>query len=358
MNIPIERIIQDGVLAPSGENCQPWRFVVSGNKISIFNLPEADQSLYNVKQHGSYIAHGALIENMRVSAKHYGYSVTVSLFPTTTDETHIANLTLCNEASQEDTLYETLAKRCTNRKDFSGKMLTVEEKEALIKAAESLSSCGSFCIIDNPTVMKELGPALSLHEKVLFENKSMHDFFYDHIIWDKKKEGAAGGFYIDTLEFLPHQRKAVQFFKNWGVLVVMNRLLKVSHSISKENGEKYRASGSFGVLTMRTTTKEDYVNLGILLERIWLTATKFDIAVHPCNGTLYLMEYIKHTGGESLSLDHKDEVRFAYNTIVSQVGKYDDGHISFIMRLGKAEKPTAVAKRQVPSVVWMDTGTS
>jgi nitroreductase len=355
MNIPIERIIQDGVRAPSGENCQPWKFVVSGNKISVFNIPEADTSLYNVKQHGSYIAHGALLENMRISAEHYGCTFSVSLFPTVTDETHVADVLLREESIPEGGLYDAIAQRCTNRKDFTGKALTVEEKQSLIDATESLSLYGTLRIIDDPVSMKELGQALSLHEKVLFENKSMHDFFYEHIIWDKKNEDAAGGFYIDTLEFLPHQRKAVKLFKNWSVLVVMNTLLKVARAISKENGEKYAASGSFGILTMRATAKEDYVHLGMLLERFWLTATRLGIAVHPCNGTLYLMDYIKHTSGECLSMDHKNEIHGAYNTIVSRVNKNDDGHISFIVRLGKADAPTAVATRKTPSIVWIDT---
>jgi len=43
----IKKIIEAGIMAPSGENCQPWRFEVRGNKISIFNIPERDTSLYN-----------------------------------------------------------------------------------------------------------------------------------------------------------------------------------------------------------------------------------------------------------------------------------------------------------------------
>ncbi|MCF7898425.1 MAG: nitroreductase, partial [Candidatus Pacebacteria bacterium] len=75
----IEKIINDGVLAPSGENCQPWKFELNGNRLSIFNIPEADMSLYNLKQRGSYIAHGALIENIIISSGAYGYTTPVSL---------------------------------------------------------------------------------------------------------------------------------------------------------------------------------------------------------------------------------------------------------------------------------------
>ena len=60
----IERIIRAAVCAPSGDNVQPWRFVVSGNSINIFDIPERDTSLYNCSQNTSHIAHGAAIENI------------------------------------------------------------------------------------------------------------------------------------------------------------------------------------------------------------------------------------------------------------------------------------------------------
>lgn len=354
MKIPIERILEDGVKAPSGENCQPWRFVVSDSVLSIFNVPEADMSLYNVRQHGSYIAHGALLENVRLSAQKYGFSAQVQLFPSQADETHVADVVFKEDISNEDGLYASIAKRCTNRKDFTGKTLSQEEKKMLYAVSEELSSYGSFMIIDDPSRMPALGQALAVHEKVLFENKSMHDFFYDHILWKKEDENKAGGFYIDTLEFLPHQLKAVKLFKNWNVLRVVNALFKVSRAISKDNGKKYSESGSFGVFSMRRNAKEDYVHFGMLLERVWLTVTKYDIAVHPCNGTLYLMEYIKHTDGKDLSDDQKVDVREAYRTLTENIKPKDDETLAFIVRLGKAQMPSATAKRLSPQIVYKE----
>jgi hypothetical protein len=352
MNLPIKEILEDGVRAPSGENCQPWRFVVSGEKVSLFNVPEADMSLYNVHQHGSYIAHGALLENVRLSAQKYGFSTQVYLFPSQADETHVADILFTKCSHDEDALYSAIATRCTNRKDFDGTLLTLEEKSFLKNTAEGLASYGSFMIIDDMARMGALGQALAMHEKVLFENKSMHDFFYDHVLWNKQDEDKAGGFFIDTLEFLPHQLKAVKLLKHWSILKVMNTLFGVSRAISKDNGKKYAASGSFGVFSMRRNTKEDYVYFGMLLERVWLTATKHGIAVHPCNGTLYLMEYIKHTDGDNLSENQKVDIHEAYRTLTTIIKPTNDETISFIVRLGKAEKPTAVAKRLSPRITY------
>lgn len=340
----IANIIKDGTQAPSGENCQPWRFKVEDNKISIFNIPEADMSLYNSKQKGSYMAHGALLENMLISGEKYGYTLAITLFPNNNDKDHVSDVALTKTTHHhESPLYDTIYKRCTNRKDFTGEKLTDQEKKDLTASVKDLGF-NTFTIVDDASHVKTLGVALATNEKVLFENKKLHNFFYDHILWDKKDEDKAGGFYIDTLEFLPHQLKGVKLFKHWSVLKVLNKVLKVSTMISKENGEKYAASGTFGALSMKGTTHVDYVNLGRSFQRLWLTATLHDIAMHPCNGTIYLMGYIKDNGTGDFIGEHIAILEESYKDIV-EVFHQPEAQIGFIFRMGKADPPTAVAKR-------------
>lgn len=346
----IKKILEDAVTAPSGENCQPWKFKVSDNVVSIYNIPEADVSLYNSKQKGSYIAHGALIENTVLSAAAHGYATSVSLFPDAQNNTHIANITFEISQVEVDPLYSYLKERCTNRKDFNGKKINNEHKS---KLACSVEGSSTFTIVDDEKLLPALGFALALNERVLFENKHIHDFFYDHIIWDKKDENKAGGFFIDTLEFLPHQLKAVKLFKHWIILSVLNKILGVSKMISKENGEKYSASGSFGAVHMDGETKEDYVNVGRSVQRIWLTSTSLGIAMHPCNGTIYFMEHWKDSGGKEFSKNHKELIKQSYEVILNSFN-VKDSKIVFIFRMGYADKPSAQATRLAPSIVFTD----
>jgi nitroreductase len=351
MSLPLVAILEDGVKAPSGENCQPWKFRVKENKVSVFNVPEADMSLYNTKQRGSYMAHGALLENISLSARHHGYVASIALFPNPHDETHVADIVFEQGDGVTSLLYDVIHTRCTNRKDFKKETLSDNEKSELVKAVESLSY-NTFTIIDNEAHMQALGKALAVHEKVLFENKKMHDFFYDHILWDKADEEKAGGFYIDTLEFLPHQLKAVKLFKNWFLLTCFNALLKVSMMISKENGEKYAFGGAFGVIMMKKGgTSLEYVHMGMTMQRLWLTATKLGIAMHPCNGTLYLMSTIEEYGDKEFAHKHNNIIREAYNVILNTVAP-GEKRIGFIFRMGKADSPTAVAKRLPPVIEY------
>jgi len=344
----IKKIIKDGVQAPSGENCQPWRFVVHNSVLSVFNVPEADFSLYNSKQNGSYIAHGALIENMRLSAHTRGLSMEITLFPDTLDETHVANIVFNKTEPQEDPLYSSLRNRTTNRKDFTGEKLSTKEKQELTLAV-TYNSENDLIIIDDDTHLSGLGHALAAHERVLFEHKSMHSFFYDHILWDKKDEHKAGGFYIETLEFLPHQLGAVKLFKSWFMLSLLNKILGVSKMISKDNGKKYAESGTLVAITMSGESKEDYVYLGMQMERFWLTATKLGLAVHPCNGTLYLKIHTQHHGCDAFSDEHITIINNAHKVLIDSF-KVKQGTIGLIFRIGKADVPTARSKRSPPVI--------
>lgn len=350
MQNDILKIIEDGVNAPSGENCQPWRFEIDTNNVYIFNVEEADQSLYNSKQKGSYLAHGALIETMIISASYYGYITEVSLFPDTNNTTLVAILSFVASVKQEEILYPYIKERCTNRKDYTGKKLSTEEKNELCSSLNG-RGVGAFTIIDDTEILPVLGSALAVNEKVLFENKYLHDFFYKHIFWNKKDEDKAGGFYIETLEFLPHQLKGVKLFKHWTILRLLNRFLKVSTMISKENGEKYTQGGTFGAVLIDGASNIDYVNAGRASQRVWLTATKLRIAMHPCNGVIYFMEQIRDNGGSEFSKEHHVLIEKAYADIRSSFSiSTEKTVIPMIFRIGFAEKPSARSVRLKPVI--------
>ena len=59
--------------APSGDNTQPWRFeIVDDALIRVHGNDTRDHILYDYDGHPSHIAHGALLETMRIAASGFG----------------------------------------------------------------------------------------------------------------------------------------------------------------------------------------------------------------------------------------------------------------------------------------------
>ena len=349
-NKDIQEIITESVFAPSGENCQPWKFAVDGSSIHIFNVPEADTSLYNFEQRGSYGAHGALIENIVITSLKYGYKASVKLFPIKEEPNLVATLTLDATNPRELPSYPYIAKRCTNRKDHAHQKLSDGQKKQLIEVAREVG-IGELRIIDDEESLNTLGKALAVNEQIIFENKKLHDFFYEHILWKEEDQGKAGGFYIKTLEFLPHQLKGVKLFKNWLILKILNKIGKVSRMIAKENAEKYANSGALAVVVAKGNTREDFVNAGRVAERVWLKATELGLSVHPCTGTIYLTERIKGGDASVFSQNHLETIKTAYSDI-ERTFRVEGKTIPMLFRIGYADGPSARSLRMKPNILF------
>lgn len=339
-------IITDGTYAPSGENCQPWRFQVKDNIVNIFNVPENDQSIYNYQQFGSFIAHGALLENMSISAGKNGYQMEVELFPDSNQPNLVATAVFTQRTIYEDApLYPFIQERCTNRKKYSGKTLTTQLKSEL--ATTSKKNGGKIMFLDDREKMPILGKAAALNEEIIFENKSLHDFFYKHILW-KKNEQDATGFYIKSLEFLPQQLPIVKLLKNWKILVLMNKFFKISKVIARDNAKKYASSGTFFALTLHENTEKGYVMLGREFQRLWLTATKEGLALQPCTGILFFNARIRSGDQSVFTKSHINEIREACSHIENAFGTKDQ--IGMFGRIGYANPPSGRATRKPPVI--------
>src|SRR5262249_32204986 len=58
--------------APSGDNCQPWRFRWDGTCLRIGFLPDRAESYYDVSHAASWVSLGAVFVNLRIAADGLG----------------------------------------------------------------------------------------------------------------------------------------------------------------------------------------------------------------------------------------------------------------------------------------------
>lgn len=350
MENDVVKIITDGVTAPSGENCQPWRFEIEHAKVKIFNMPEKDLSLYNSGQRGSMVAHGALIENMVISAKEFNYETKVEVLPDEEQPDLTAVITFRHNGSlPKDYLYRFMRTRHTNRKKYQpGKKITDRQKQVLLELGNDLQNVGTNLLEDNLAINK-IAEILSINDRIIFENKAMHSFFYNHLLWREKDQYTAGGFYIKTLELDSQQLKGVKLLKNWQILKILNKMAGISKKIAKENATRYASSSGIAYFPTNMTDNASYIAAGRKMQRFWLKATSLGISVQPCTGVFFLYEYIQETGGGLFSSSEKEMIIQGYKEITS-ILKLDNKKIPMLFRLGFSDAPTSVATRLTPSI--------
>ncbi|MBI2038646.1 MAG: nitroreductase, partial [Candidatus Nealsonbacteria bacterium] len=197
----LRKIIELAIYAPSGENCQPWRFEVRGDEIDIFNIPERDQSPYNFDQRGSLVAHGTLIENVLIASSTSGYKTKLDIFPEAHDRNLVARIVFEKSSTKEEPLYPYIKIRCTNRKPYKKDIkLTPEQKSEILASANEVGE-GAVKLTEDPHEIGALAKVGSMNERLVFENPHLHNFLFTHINWTKHEEMKKRlGFYIKTLE--------------------------------------------------------------------------------------------------------------------------------------------------------------
>ena len=132
----------------------------------------------------------------------------------------------------------------------------------------------------------------SMNERIVFENKFLHNFLFGHINWtDKENEAKKIGFDIQTLELPPPARVGFNIFKHWQAVRIFNKL-GLSKSIWRQNGTQYASAAAIAIITVGGNAEEDFVRAGRIIQRFWLTGTKLGLSLQPMTGILFLMQRI------------------------------------------------------------------
>lgn len=339
----IKQIIQAAVLAPSGENSQPWKFVVKDNFIYLYNVPERDLSFYNFKQYGSYVAHGAAIENILITASYLGYKCLIDLFPNTEDENLVASIKLERSNPSEDPLFSSIPKRVSNRKAYRVVPLENEQREALFSSVRNISGV-KFYLIEDKEAIKQLALVGSTNERIMLEARQVHDFFFDHLNWTEKEElEKRYGFYIKTLELPPPIVIAFKLFKHWPVMRFLN-LIGFTKLVEKGNADLYATASAFGIIAIDNAQPKNFVLAGRATQRIWLMATKLGLGFQPLTGILFFMQKISGAEDKDFSQKHVELIKSRYETVRSTF-KLEQGTVAMMFRIGTADPPSARSNR-------------
>ena len=111
--------------APSGDNTQPWRFeIISDNHIVVHGHDTREQVLYDFDGHASHIAHGALLETLRIGATRFGLTASWSIRPGSSDDAPKYDIALTESDVREDPLAPYIKTRTVQRRPMRMSPLT------------------------------------------------------------------------------------------------------------------------------------------------------------------------------------------------------------------------------------------
>ncbi|MFA6353325.1 MAG: hypothetical protein WCW93_00075 [Candidatus Paceibacterota bacterium] len=351
MDKKIKEILEYGVMAPSGDNSQPWKFVISDTILKIYNLPDKDNPYLNFMQSGSLVAHGALLKNIEIASSKVGLISKIKLFPSSNDPNLISEISFENTspAQQIDPLFEFISKRVTNRRPYENKKFSEKEK-VLLEEAGVFGDVGLHFIID-PENKKRAGAASSMVEIIILENKLLHSYLFKDVMWSEKQERKEKhGLYIKTMEFNPIQKFLFKLASN-KLLMHIAVKLHFSYFIAKQDALLYASGSTMCLFTLKKISLENFVKLGMKMQEIWLKATSLGLASQPVTAILFLGFKLQNDQNDQiLSQKHKN-IAFESCKNIFSAFSLNSEEIPFIMfRIGHAKDPSARSSRKEPII--------
>lgn len=344
-NETIKKILDLAVLAPSGDNVQPWRFEMKEGELSVFAIPERDTSLYNFQSLAEYINIGTLLENISIAAPSFGYEALFDFSFAKNESQRIASVSFKNTEMVEHPLFRAVTERHSNRKPYDSTPLSPEELAELKTVMKEGENVKVFFVTEEKQKQR-IGTAASKNEIILFGNSKLHDFFYNHIHW-APKQGDEIGFPVETLEIPKEGFPIFRALRSWKVSRILS-FLKVPSLIASENAKLYASAGAHGAIICNDFSPQSCILSGRLFQRLWLQSTKMGLKFQPLMGIAFLMERVRAKDTE-LSEKHREITKNAYGEIEETFG-VSSGVITAAFRVGRGGEPSGRTKRLPPEI--------
>ena len=341
----LEYIIRAGIQAPSGDNCQPWKFRRDSYRICLYLNEDADHSFFNVNQAASIISCGASLENMRLAATKLGLKADIRYAG---QGEKIADIVLTKASGQKkEVLADMIWKRHTNRKLFKKIAPPVSLLERLSSCIKDIGGTHVHFVTD-PGKLSRVADLVSRADRIRTERRDLHEHLNAmlRLTVDEAME-KRDGFYIKNLEAGPEGEFFLKATKYWPMMNIANHLGMGRIVAAAAHKGIIHASG-VGLITVDGTGRDHLLNGGRALERIWLSLTHAGFQFQPMTAVTLFFLRRRYEGDKEFSAAHAkmlEKIKADYARLFSVPGLDRKGQV-MLFRFGLAENMRYGTMRQ------------
>ena len=336
-------LLEAAILAPSGGNCQPWRWLADGARLHLFHDRLRSTSLADFASNGAMVALGAATENLVLAAHAEGLEVVSEPFPLGEDSDLVASFAFHHEPTPlcephwRDKLAAHIGQRHTNRKSQRQRI----DPEVLAELTSAVRSVGADVqFLEEDAELAGLGRIVGSADRVRLFNEDYNREMMSELRWTPEEAAATrDGIALDQLELSRIDRAGVQMCRSVSTLRYL-RAWGVGQGVVKPGMQAIMNSGAVGLITMPRVSQRDFFVGGRAVERMWLTAQAHKLALQPITIVCYMFARVFRGGGEGLdaaSIEELTRLRTPYRRLFTVD---NDTAEVLLFRVSRAE-PTA-----------------
>ena len=338
-------------VAPSIDNCQPWRIRLHGNRLTICLDEERASFFGDYAFTGSYVTIGCMLENIAIAASSYNLKEDVVLFPEGLNGP-VASVSFTeNGGLQKDQLIAHINTRCTNRRPYRSVPLDASDLAALQGIVPP--SKGQLKLFTDRESMKKLFKLSADVDSVIFSHHLLHENLFKWIRWDNKDaERTKDGMPLASLELDMLVRQFFRLISSWNTLSLLNRIA-LNRLIGLLNSSLLLRSSAVGLIIMDTSENVDFIEGGRFLERVWLTAQAHGLAFQPFGGMPFLLTRIIKAGSDGFTQKQYELLTSVFERLKTLAGITDNNAMIMLFRTGYAPPPSGRTIRRPLSEVMI-----
>ncbi|MCB9363051.1 MAG: Rv1355c family protein [Flavobacteriales bacterium] len=353
----IEKIVKYAIMAPSGGNVQPWKWLYKGRNLLLFNDVNRCVSILNYKNTASLISLGAATENLILKTQQMGYEVEVEKFPLGVGNDLIAAFKFFKTKTdktvshQNNNLTDFISKRLTNR-NLSNRVPLKPELELYFTNIINNIPGAKLKLFKEPGDIDKLKSILSEVDKLFMTNKVGHSHFIHEIRWNKKEvEETRDGIDINTIDLTPTERAGLIVSKNWNVTKHIKKW-KLGNEFGKLSQKAVDSSSALGIITMPSFDANSFFEGGRAVQKLWLAATEKEIAFQPMSINTFLFAKVGDNNFDDID-EIKNELKIQYQNLRQVCALEENEKDVFFFRLAVAPEPKVIALRRTIEDVLM-----
>ena len=339
MTSTIETLLDEARWAPSGDNTQPWRFkVISDREAHLLGYDTRHDCVYDLEGHASRIAHGCLIETLRIAASTKGFDLAWQC-STEADTPHPVYTVKLIDAPGlvADPRATAIRTRSVQRRAMSTQALSADHVAALEAAAAPYRIVWKSNFSDRLDIARlnfrsakirlSIREAFEVHRRVIEWGKQFSE--------DRIPEQAVG---VDALtaklmSWMLQRWERIAFFnKYFGGTLAPRLQLDLIPGIAC-------ATHALLIAPSRAVAPLDFVAAGMTVQRTWLEAERLGLKLQPELTPLIFSRYARDgrhfTASEPANAWAKD----IEQDLVDLFGQDSTDRAVFMCRLGY--RPTA-----------------
>jgi len=298
-------VLEAAVHAPSGDNCQPWRFEVQGaSTIRVSIVTERAKSFFDYGAHGTLISLGAVVENMRIQAAGKGIALDVSY-----DEGNQRNgpqAFVQMNSDQHVTIapnrVKAMLRRTVNRRPYLPIHPARKKMEAIL--ANPVDDV-KVTVIERRRDIWRWARLIYLADIIRYTHPVIHEELFEKILFTQQiAREKRIGLEINRLGAGPAAAMIMRFLQPWERMQRLQRY-GIDRVLASQSRFLSLSSGTLMLVSIPQDTNTYWLRAGEQVERLWVNAEEQGLCVHPMTVALFLHQRYQSEGLTHFLPEHR-----------------------------------------------------